>query len=65
MEDVELWHRNPVECVRELMQNPAFKDHQYYEPIRIYRKDDYTNREYGEMWTSDWWWNMQVCCEVG
>ena len=43
MEDVELWHRNPVECVRELMQNPAFKDHQYYGPIRIYRKDDYTN----------------------
>ena len=26
---------------------------------------NYTNREYGEMWTSDWWWNMQVCCEVG
>ncbi|KAF8799293.1 hypothetical protein BYT27DRAFT_7040688, partial [Phlegmacium glaucopus] len=23
-EDVELWHRDPVECIKELMGNPAF-----------------------------------------
>jgi len=46
------------------MQNPAFKDQQYYEPIRVYRDADYSNREYSEMWTGDWWWNKQVSCEV-
>jgi Plavaka transposase len=37
-EDVELWHRDPVECVKELMGNPAFKGKQFYTPKRVYRK---------------------------
>ncbi|KAF8950928.1 hypothetical protein BDZ97DRAFT_1636640, partial [Flammula alnicola] len=48
-EDVELWHRNPVECIKELMENPAFEKNQCYEPRRVFRKGDYTNREYNEM----------------
>ena len=60
-EDVELWHRNPVECIKELMGNPAFKGKQFYAPKRVYRKRDGTNREYSEMWKGDWWWFMQVC----
>ncbi|KAG2756756.1 hypothetical protein P692DRAFT_20714920 [Suillus brevipes Sb2] len=25
-EDVELWMRNPVECIKDLIRNPLFKD---------------------------------------
>ena len=59
-EDIELWHRDPVECIKQLMENPAFKNKQSYEPWRVYRRNDYSNREYSEMWTADWWWEMQV-----
>ena len=29
-EDNELWIRDPVECIRELIWNPAFRDHVAY-----------------------------------
>ncbi|KAJ7686294.1 hypothetical protein B0H17DRAFT_1181238 [Mycena rosella] len=31
-EELELWKRDPVECIKELMSNPAFKNHMAYEP---------------------------------
>ncbi|KAL1658820.1 hypothetical protein GGF50DRAFT_66513 [Schizophyllum commune] len=36
IETLELWQRDPVECIRELLGNPAFNGKQGYEPIRIY-----------------------------
>lgn len=62
-EIVEMWCRDPVDCVRELVGNPAFKT-QGYEPCRIFKSFDppgtYSNREINEMWTADWWWEIQV-----
>ncbi|KAG1897043.1 uncharacterized protein F5891DRAFT_1130084 [Suillus fuscotomentosus] len=43
--DLELWRRDPVECIHELIGNPAFKDGK----VHIYN----------EMWTCDLWWDMQ------
>ena len=31
-EKLELWRRDPVECVRELLGNPALKDYLKYAP---------------------------------
>ncbi|KIO33395.1 hypothetical protein M407DRAFT_51392, partial [Tulasnella calospora MUT 4182] len=31
-EVLELWYRNPVECVQELLGNPLFKDYLHYAP---------------------------------
>jgi hypothetical protein len=59
-EEVELWKRNPVECVRELLGNPAFRDIISYVPERAYADKAGTNRIYDEMWTGDWWWTTQV-----
>lgn len=59
-ETLEIWYRDPVECVRELLGNPAFTK-QAYEPCRIFKKEKFRNREFNEMWTSDWWWEIQVC----
>ncbi|KAF8157945.1 hypothetical protein B0H34DRAFT_626329, partial [Crassisporium funariophilum] len=33
---VELWFWDPIECVRELMGNPAFRDMMKYAPKHIY-----------------------------
>jgi hypothetical protein len=60
-EEVELWIRNPVECVQELLGNPAFRDNISYIPERVYNDKAGSTRVYDEMWTADWWWDTQVC----
>ena len=58
-----MWCRDPIECVKELLGNPAFTK-QGYVPQRVFRGRDENgegvNREYSEMWTADWWWTIQV-----
>jgi hypothetical protein len=60
LETLELWHRDPIECVAELLGNPFFRGKQQYAPRRVFRNKDGTNRDFGEMWTADWWWKTQV-----
>ncbi|PIL28797.1 hypothetical protein GSI_08841 [Ganoderma sinense ZZ0214-1] len=55
-EDLELWRRNPVECIADLLGNTAFKDFIVYEPVKIKRNGQ---RYYSEMCTGDWWWKIQ------
>ena len=59
-ENVELWRRDPVECVRELFSNPAFKNSIHYEPQKVYTDESKTERVFGEMWMGQWWWETQV-----
>ncbi|EPQ51466.1 hypothetical protein GLOTRDRAFT_132835 [Gloeophyllum trabeum ATCC 11539] len=58
-EDLELWRRDPVECIRELFENPAFRDKLSYVPEHVYRDEAGNIRIYDEMWTADWWWDIQ------
>ncbi|KAJ7040549.1 hypothetical protein C8F04DRAFT_995657, partial [Mycena alexandri] len=51
-EDLELWKRDPVECIRELMGNPSFHDYMAYAGSESSRIID-------EMWTANWWWELQ------
>ncbi|KAJ3859939.1 hypothetical protein EV359DRAFT_75430 [Lentinula novae-zelandiae] len=62
MEILELWHRNPLECVAEILSNPLFANHQVFKPEHVFwqQKDGVpSNREYNEMWTGNWWWDTQ------
>ncbi|TFK84310.1 hypothetical protein K466DRAFT_496815 [Polyporus arcularius HHB13444] len=59
VEEVELWRRDPVECIRELIGNPDFKDHLKYAPEKLFVDKEGTGRMYDEMWTGDWWWDVQ------
>ena len=61
METLELWHRDPVECIAEVLGNPSFHGKQQYAPQRVFRNKNGKNQEFGEMWTADWWWKTQVC----
>jgi Plavaka transposase len=61
-DDFELWLRDPVECIKELISNPAFNGSIAYIPERVYTDSTGQSRVYDEMWTADWWWDMQVCC---
>lgn len=59
-EDLELWFRDPIECIEELLGNPNFKEYLSFTPERAYADMEGRQRIYDEMWTADWWWNMQV-----
>lgn len=62
-EKLELWYRDPVEVVRELMGNPVFKDVMRYAPEHYYSdvsEGEGTHRIINEMWSADWWWEVQV-----
>ena len=59
-EQLELWHRDPIECVKGLIGNPAFKDFISYVPERVYLDKEGKVRVFDEMWTGNWWWDTQV-----
>ncbi|KAG1788447.1 uncharacterized protein HD556DRAFT_1447846 [Suillus plorans] len=58
-EELELWLRDPVDCIRELMGNPQFKNMVSYAPERVFADEEGKTRWFDEMWTGDWWWEMQ------
>lgn len=61
-EDLELWKRDPVECIKELLGNPAFREYMAYMPERVYGNTSASelSRIIDEMWTAEWWWEIQV-----
>jgi Plavaka transposase len=36
-EELELWLRDPVECIKDLMQNSTFRKSMAYAPEHVYR----------------------------
>ncbi|KAG2750205.1 hypothetical protein P692DRAFT_20873162 [Suillus brevipes Sb2] len=58
-EDVELWMCNPVECIKDLIGNPLFKDQMVYTPARAYTDSAGLHWVIDDMWTADWWCDMQ------
>ncbi|KAJ3519654.1 hypothetical protein NM688_g9270 [Phlebia brevispora] len=58
-EVLDLWHRDPVECIYELIGNPAFQEIMAYAPERVFADKEMLKRVIDEMWTADWWWEIQ------
>ncbi|KAG6809061.1 hypothetical protein H0H92_001751 [Tricholoma furcatifolium] len=59
-ESLELWRRNPVDCIRQLIGNPAFNGHIAYQPEKVYGDREGQERIFDEAWTADWWWQTQL-----
>lgn len=59
-EELELWRRNPLECIKEIFGNPSFKDKMVFEAVQYFTDEACTNRLIDEAWTADWWWKVQV-----
>ena len=60
IEDLGLWFQDPIDCVTELLSNPAFKDFISYTPEWVFSDKEAMERIHDEMWTGDWWWETQV-----
>jgi len=50
-------YQNVENVVRFLLGHTPFKDNLTYSPVRLW--NDNNSRVYTEMWTGDWWWEMQ------
>lgn len=61
VEHLELWKRNPVDCIREIMGNPALRDALHYRPIKVFSDESCDEQIFNEMRTAEWWWDIQVC----
>ncbi len=57
---LDLWRRDPVECIRELIGKSALQDVMGYAPEQVFSDEEGAKRIYDEMWTGDWWWDVQV-----
>ncbi|PSR97599.1 hypothetical protein PHLCEN_2v4306, partial [Hermanssonia centrifuga] len=64
-ETLEVWYRDPLDCIRELLGNPLFANTLAYAPEQVYRDREGTNRHIDETWSADWWWNLQREMPVG
>ncbi|PBK87099.1 hypothetical protein ARMGADRAFT_939452, partial [Armillaria gallica] len=58
-EHLEMWYRDPVEIVCELIGNPIFKEVMAYAPIQLFADAQGTEQVFNEMWTGEWWWRIQ------
>ncbi|KAG2111379.1 hypothetical protein BD769DRAFT_1674372 [Suillus cothurnatus] len=59
--DVELWMCDPVECIKDLIRNPLFKEHMVYTPSQAYQDEAGSQQLIDDMWMADWWWDKQNC----
>ena len=60
METLELWWRDPVECVQELMGNQMFQNVMRYAPEKVFTDAGGKNELVSKMQTAEWWWKLQV-----
>ncbi|EJF55614.1 hypothetical protein DICSQDRAFT_73320 [Dichomitus squalens LYAD-421 SS1] len=64
-EEIKLWRRDPVECIRELLGNLVFRAFIRYAPEKLFTNHEGEERIYDEMWTADWWWDVQGLLPAG
>lgn len=64
VEETELWTRNILEVIQELLENVTYGKDMVFEPREEYSDADRTERCYTEMWTGDWWKRIQVSLQI-
>ncbi|KAF8600791.1 hypothetical protein BDV93DRAFT_546232 [Ceratobasidium sp. AG-I] len=65
VEEVELWTRDILEVIQELLENVTYGKDMVFEPRTEYSDADRTERCYTEMWTGDWWRKIQDMLPLG
>src|SRR5262249_46304202 len=56
----QLWLHDPINVIQRLISTPEWADKIDYCPIQEWQSPERKTRIYSEMWTGDWWWDMQV-----
>ncbi|KAG9088781.1 hypothetical protein FRC06_001853 [Ceratobasidium sp. 370] len=64
-EEIELWVRDIVEVVQELIRNTAYGNKLVFVPQRVKINNDPSSRKIDKMWTADWWMRIQKLLPPG
>ena len=59
-DDVILYFRDPIECLKSLFSNPLYHEHIDLVPYRCYTSAKKANRVYDEWMSGDVAWTIQV-----
>ena len=57
---VPFYYRDPVDCVKYLLRQQAYRSDLVFSPERFYEGNE---RQYNELHTANWWWDTQVCTD--
>lgn len=57
---VQLYHRDPIDCLQSLLHSPLVADHIDFTPFRLYKSAERIVRVYTEWLSGDAAWNFQV-----
>jgi hypothetical protein len=58
---IQLYYRDPVECLKSLMRSPLLKDYLSFTPRRLFEDMEKEVRVYTEWLSGNAAWSMQVC----
>ena len=61
----DIYHRDILECIKEIYANPEFSPYLAFKPERHYVDEDKTIRMYSKMYSGKWWWATQVRISFG
>ncbi|KAG6371173.1 hypothetical protein JVT61DRAFT_9954 [Boletus reticuloceps] len=64
-EPIYLYHRDALNCIKLLFNNPLFKDDMDYTPHHSYMNDECNVRVYSKWMSSDSCWEMQQLLPAG
>ena len=57
---LNLFYRDPLECIQSILHNPLMKDYIKFKPLRIFESASRAMRIYTEWLTGNAAWSMQV-----
>jgi len=57
---VNLFHRDPIECIQSILSNPHVANHIHYTPLCVFKTAEKLIRVYSEWWTGHVAWDLQV-----
>ena len=58
---IDLFYRDPIECLQSLMHSPLVKESINFDPIHVFTTAAKLMRVYTEWLSGDTAWSMQVC----
>ena len=59
-EELEFFCRDVLECIQSLYGDPSWAQDMVFVPERHYTSHARTSQIYNELYTSNWWWTIQV-----
>ncbi len=59
-EEFKIWHRDPIEAIKDLWKDPNLSPHMAFAPSKVFTDSTKSNCSYSEMWTGQWWHVLQV-----